>query len=58
MRSLLVHKSGTLPTTGSQSPLPNNDSNKLHRSIARYLQSQAERSMFRDNALIDPHAQR
>ena len=29
-------------------------SNMLHRSMMRYLHTQAEKSLFRENALIDP----
>ena len=59
MRSLVVHNnSNMLPTAGSHSPVRKDYPNSQNRSIARYLKSHADRSMFRDNALIDPHVQK
>ena len=52
MRSLLLTNSSTLPTAGSHSPVRNDYNTSVHRTLARYLNSQADRSLFRENGLI------
>ena len=59
LRPLLSHphkgcSTYKLPSLESVSPSTHRFSSMMQRSLTRYLNTQAEKSMFRENGLIDP----